>query len=309
MSNLEYTIQKYAVDHYGDLIVPDKPVFDEKTKIWRAQLRSTYPRIIEDEQSKEILVGFLDLKDLGTIKLNDKLQIIDATASKECDDQLYSRLNLWKQQTEKIVVTASSDVFARIEETIHVLNPLELILDQLTSTIKDKEIIISDTEIFEQHNTERIMQYLELLLELNIVRRVKDGYVHGNTYVGLLEEVKTNSRKLRTILLSHVIKQKYSTLRQVFGIRQLEPFIHLANAYYSSSLEAERLIHMSRPHLYQRYQAFYKKITTWEFKSKLDELIDKEALQYENDYLVGNKEYFGDMLELKKEVQLSPIIG
>jgi hypothetical protein len=154
---------------------------------------------------------------------------------------------------------------------------------------------------------DRIMKYLELLLELDIIRRVKGGYVHGNTYVGLLEKVKNDSRKLKTVLLSHVIKQKYSTLRQVFGIRQLEPFIHLANAYYSASLEAERLIHIS-PHLYQRYQDFYKKITTWEFKSKLGELVDKGALQYDKQYLVGNKQYFDNMLGLKQEVQLNPMV-
>lgn len=309
MNTLEHTVQKYAVDNYGDLIVPDKPVFDEKTKIWKAQLRSTYPRIIEDEKSNEVLVGFLDLRDLGMIKLNDKLQVLDATPSKKCDEQLSSRLDLWKQQTERIVVTASSDVFAKIEESIHVLNPLELILEQLINTVKDKEIKILDTDIHEQRNTDRIMQYLELLLELDIVRRVQGGYVHGNTYVGLLEKEKSNSRKLRTVLLSYVIKQKYSTLRQVFGIRQLEPYIHLANAYYSASLEAERLIHISRPHLYQRYQNFYKKITTWEFDSKLNELIDKESLQYENNYLMGNKEHFDNMLEMKQEVQLNPMIS
>lgn len=308
MNQLEYDIKKYAVNHYGDLIIPDKPVFDEKTKIWKSQLRSTYPRIVEDEISGEILVGFLDLKDLGTIKFNDKLQFIDATPSDKCEDQLSSRLDLWKQQTERIVVIASSDVFAKIEESSHVLNPLELILDQLIAIVKDSEIKILDAEIYEQRKSERIMEYLELLLELDIVRRVKGGYVPGNTYVGLLEIVKSDSRKLRTALLSHVIKHKYSVLRQVFGIRQLEPFVHLANAYYSAALEAEKLIHISSPHLFQRYREFYKKITFWEFKQKLSELIDKGALQYENEYLVGKREYFDNMLELKQEVQLNPMI-
>ncbi|MDE2588614.1 hypothetical protein [Candidatus Nitrosotalea okcheonensis] len=307
MNSLEYAIKKYAVDHYGDLIVPNKPVFDEKTKIWKSELRSTYPRIVEDEISGEILVGFLDLKDLGTIKFNDKLQFIDATPSDKCEVQLSSRLDLWKQQTERIVVIASSDVFAKIEESSHVLNPLELILDQLIATVKDNEIKILDTDVYEQRKPERIMEYLELLLELGIVRRVTGGYVHGNTYVGLLEIAKSDSRKLRTALLSHVIKQKYSVLRQVFGIRQLEPFVHLANAYYSASLEAERLIHMSSPHLYRRYQDFYKKITMWEFKSKLSELVDKGALHYDNEYLVGNKEYFDNMLKMKQEIQLNPM--
>lgn len=308
MNNLEFVIKKYSVDHYGDLIIPDKPVFDDKTKIWKTQLRSTYPRIIVDDISGEVLVGFLVLKDLGTITLNDNLQIIDATSSEKCDDQLSSRLDLWKQQTERIVVSASSDVFAKIEEGIHVLTPLELILDQLINTVKDNELKILDSDIHEQPRPDKIMQYLELLLELNIIRRVHGGYVHGSTCVGLLEKAN-NSKKLKTLLLSHVIEQKYSILRQVFGITQLEPYVHLANAYYSASLEAEKLIHISPSHLYQRYQDFYKKITRWVFDSKLNELVDKGALRYEDNYLVGNKEYFNNMLQMKEKIQLNPVIS
>lgn len=308
MNDLEFTIKKYVVNHYGDLIISDKPVFDEKVKIWKAQLRSTYPRIIADDASGEVLVGFLDLKDLGTIRLNDNFQIIDATPSEKCDDQLSSRLDLWKQQTERIVISASSEVFAKIEEGIHVLNPLELILDQLVNTVKDNEIKILDSDIHKQNNPDRIMQYLELLLELDIIRRVQNGYTHGNTYVGLFEKEYT-TKKLKTLLLSHVIKQKYSILRQVFGITQLEPYVHLANTYYSASLEAEKLIHMSQSHLFQRYQNFYKRMSRWAFDSKLNELVDKGALQKENDYLVGNKDYFEKMLQMKEKVQLNPIIS
>ena len=305
MDNLEFAIKKYVVGNYGDLVISDKPVFDDKTKIWKAQLGSTYPRIVTDDISGEVFVGFLDLKDLGTIRLDDNLQIIDATSSKKCDDQLSSRLDLWKQQTERIVISASSDVFAKIEESIHVLNPLELILEQLINTVKDNEIKILDSEIYEQHNSDRIMQYVELLLELNIVMRVQDGYVHGNVCTELLEKAST-FKNLKTLLLSHVIKQKYSTLCQVFGIAQFEPYVHLANVYYSASLEAEKLINMSQSNLYQRYQGFYKKISKWTFDSRLNELVDKGAFQYEDNYVIGNKEYFNNMLQMKKKIQLNP---
>lgn len=308
MDKIDFAVKEYVVNNYGDLIIPDKPVYDDKKKIWRTHLRSTYPRIVADDMSGEVLVGFLDLKDLGTIKLDDNLQIIDATSRKICDEQLSFRLDLWKQQTERIVIIASSDVFAKIEESIHVLNPLELILDQLINTVKDNEIKILDSEIHEQSKPDRIMQYLELLLELNIVRRVQGGYVHGNTTASLLTKA-SNPKNLKTLLLSYVIKQKYSILRQIFGIAQLEPYVHLANAYYSASLDAEKLIHISSSHLYQRYQNFYNKISRWSFDSKLNELVDKGALQYENDYLVGNKEYFGNMLQMKKKVKLNPMIS
>ena len=165
-----------------------------KQKFGWLNLDSTYPRIVTDDVSGEVLVGFLDLKGLGTIRLDDNSHIIDATSRKNCDDQLSSRLDLWKRQTERIVINASSDVFAKIKESIHVLNPLELILDQLVRTVKDSEIKILDSDIDEQNNPDRIMQYLELLLELEIVRRVQGGYIHGNACVGLLEKTNTSKK-------------------------------------------------------------------------------------------------------------------
>ncbi len=305
-SDLEYSIKKYTIDNYGDLIVPDKPSFDKKTKTWSTQLRSTYPRIIEDEESKEIVVKFLNLMDLGTITMNEEFQVIKATTSDNCEDQLLLRLDLWKKMSETIVVTASSNVFAEIAEGIHVLYPLVLILDKITSLKDSDNFKILESDVDEQRRPERIRQYLDLLEELDIVRKVNDGYVYGNVYVGILEKLKMNSKKFKTTLLSYVIKHKYSTLRQVFDIRQLEPFVHLANAYYWPSLDAEKLVHMSRAHLYQRYQDYYDKITTWDFESRVSELTDHGALQLEHGYLIGNKDRFEEMLELKHKVQLNP---
>lgn len=146
-----------------------------------------------------------------------------------------------------------------------------------------------------------------MLEELEILKAVNGRYTCGNTFTRVLESSESkNPHKLQTILLSHVIKSKYSTLRQVFGITQLEPFIHLANVYYWSSLDAEKLIHTTRSHLYQKFQEIYSKISRWDFESKLDELVNNGALHYENEYLVGDKDQFDAMLELKHKVVLNP---
>ena len=38
MSNVEYVVRKHTIETYGDLIVPDKPVFDNITEKWQVQL-------------------------------------------------------------------------------------------------------------------------------------------------------------------------------------------------------------------------------------------------------------------------------
>jgi len=307
MNNLEYIIKKHMIENYGDLIVADEPIFDENTKVWKVQLCSTYPRIIEDLESKEIIIRFLNLKDLGTIEINENLKIVDATSNQKCEHQLTSRIDIWKQQAEKIVATASSDVFAKIAESIHVLNPLWLVLGEIIKLDQVHNNLLEGDEIDQQRRPYKIRQYLELLVELDIVRKVDNDYTYGNVYVGLLENNdRENFHELQVMLLSHVIKRKYSTLRQVFGITQLEPFVHLANAYYWPSLDAEKLIHTTRSHLYQRFQDYYNGVSSWDFNSKLSELTNNGALQYENGYLIGNKDQFDAMLELKQTVILNP---
>lgn len=298
MTSLENVVQKYAIEHYGDLIVPDRPLYEENTKTWKVQLRSTYPRIIRDERFKETIVRFLALADLGTININEKLQIVDATSDDNIEDNLVSRLDLWKQQSEQIVVKASSDVFAKIAESTHVLYPLGLILDVLARH-KESKFTILEIEVEEQRRPKKIRQYLQLLEELDIVRKVDNGYTYGNIFVGLMEQTVDEPRKLKTALISHVINRKYSTLRQVFGINQLEPYVRLANAYYWPSLDAEKLVYTTRSRLLQRYQDYYDKVSGWDFETRLSELQYEGAIVEDNGYLIGDKDRFENMLKMK----------
>lgn len=305
MSKLEHVVQKYTIEHYGDLIVPDKPSYQEGTKIWEVPLRSTYPRIMQDEVTNEIVVRFLDLRFLGNIKVNEELQVLEASSSENIEQQLMSRIELWKRQSELIVVKASSDVFAKIAEGIHVLNPLGLILDELTN--RKGTFRISIDEVDEQRRPDKIRQYLALLEELEIVKKVSDGYTYGNSYVGLLEETNADPRKLKTVLISHVLKRKYTAIRQVFGISQLEPYVHLANAFYWPSLDAEKLVRTTAERLFERYQDYYYKVSTWDFNSRLAELIDHGAIVKEDGFLTGDKQRFDSMLEMKlTEMQVNP---
>lgn len=306
MEVAEQVIKKYVVENYGDLISADKAVQDEKTGGWEARLSSVYPRLIDDAKSEDVIVRFLNLRDLGTVRLDKRLEVTGATTSKECESQLASRLDLWKKQAEMIVVSSSSDVFARIAESIHVLNPLKLVLEQLTKK-KDVKVELLDVEIDEQGRPVRIRQYMDLLEELDIVRRTKSGYTYGNTFTGLAEATHYDNRQLKTSLISHVIKQKYSVLRQVFEITQLEPFVHLDNCYYWPALEAEKLVRSTRSNLYQRQLDYYDWMSTWDFDSKLGDLLDQGALEEENGYIKGNAGYFDTMLGMKHEtLELNP---
>jgi len=307
-------VQKYVVLHYGDLIRPDKANYDERTKSWRVGLRSTYPRIVDDEETSERRVRFLHLSDLGVVTLNDKLEVTDATSSEACDEQLGHRIGLWRKISEQIVTSGCSDSLARIAEGIHVLNPLKLVLEQLAkAALTSSPTMIRESKIEEQDRRDRIREYLGLLQELGIVRKVdsndtsEGGYQIGNKLAMMSERVD-DSKLLTTILMSHVIRERYSTLRQVFLITQLDPFIQLANCYYWPALEAGELVRATHSSLWLKCQLEYDWKSDWDFESKLSDLERQGALkENEKGYIVGDEALFTNMRERAyNDVLLNP---
>lgn len=184
MNSLDLIIQKHVINNYGDLVVPEKPVFNEFTKKWRVQLSSTYPRLIEDAESKERIVTFLDLCNLGFIELDERFKIIKSTDNQYCKDRLTAKIDLWKNESEKIVITASADVFAKIAESVHVLNPLWQILGVVTKlSKKDHHSLLDYDEIDQQQQRpEKIRQYVNLLEELEILKSKWQIYLRKYFY-------------------------------------------------------------------------------------------------------------------------------
>jgi len=74
-------VRKYAIQHYGNLISVEEPEFDSIDKTWVAELRSDYPRIIQDDRSpNEPVLKFLSLRRLGTIRIGENLEPSEATS-------------------------------------------------------------------------------------------------------------------------------------------------------------------------------------------------------------------------------------
>ncbi|MDG6940311.1 MAG: hypothetical protein JRN39_07920 [Nitrososphaerota archaeon] len=303
MNSIEQVVQEYLVRNYGDLITAEKPQYDKVTGTYHVELKSIYPRIVRDEKDPQTtIVRFLNLRELGKVELSRGLKVVEATSAADCGTALSERLDLWRQQAEQILVIASADVFARIAEGIHVLNPLKLVIDELTERKAD-EAKIPDFLVEKHDKPARLRKYLDLLASLQILKRVEDGYAYDNMFAVLAEQTGNDRKKLRIALISHVIRRKYSTLRQVFGITQLEPYIHVDNCYYWSALDAEKLVSTTKSKLFNKYIINYGKISPWSFESILKDLEEQSALNEENGYIRGSESYLEKMIELKRGTQ------
>lgn len=297
-------VRKYAVRHYGNLISVDEPKFDARTKTWLTELKSDYPRIIHDDRSPNVrMVKFLSLRRLGMIKLGENLQPIEATSRKVCIQNLSSFLDMWQERAERIIVKVSSDHFARINEAQWVLAKVGMII----SNLLQKEMILEE-EIASHHPKEesKIRRYLKLLEGLDLVRQIDEGYTYGNLFTELRRQT-SGVQEFKIVVLSQVIRERYSTLKETFGISQLETFVHVDSCYYRPALEAEELLYWTGDSIVNRYSKLYGRKSPLRITYILGELVNVKALEREDKYYFGNDRLFSQMLDLKSEMaELAP---
>ena len=294
-------IRRYVIQHYGNLISINDPEFDMTDKTWTAELLSDYPRIVHDDRSpNDRILKFLSLRRLGTIKIGEDLQPIEATSREACVSNLSNLLDLWQERAERIIVKASADNLARIHEAKWIMGKIGTIISRLY-----RKETIPDAQIESLHVKEeaKIRRYLKLLETLEIVNHEEDHYTYGNMFASLSAGT-SNFEELSTAILSFIIKERYSALRETFGISQLETFVHVDSSYYRPALEADRLIYWTLDSFEHHYAESYGHVSGRLFKIPyiLEELVNVDALKHEDKYYFGNLSLFKEMQRQKAEM-------
>jgi hypothetical protein len=129
-----------------------------------------------------------------------------------------------------------------------------------------------------------------------------DSYFEGNLTVTARNEAKGDKRYFRDLLVSTVLKERYSTLRDVFHLRILEPVVRVDNCIYLPEIEIEGQIYRSFKsirHDFKKY--YYRSINEEVLKRNLEQLVDFEIIQQKGPYYFGNKALRDIMIEKKKE--------
>jgi hypothetical protein len=303
--NAKERVREYAMCHYGNLFSTEDPVFDDKEKVWKAQLKSNYPRLIKNDQPEERFIRVLQLRGLGTICLNDELQFVKACSSKREDSVslIHSYLNMWKEQVENIVVTASSKQLANTHPAKTFLHPANMIL---ASFRQKRDGIITPEELEKlRRRHAKIDRWVSLLEDLKLVKRTECGYIYGDKFVALEENAKTHS-EFETLSMAYILEKSYPLLKEIFHIQQFEPLVHLDSCYYRPALEAEEVLYQTSESLFKRFVADYTYRPNTELRHVLLELQKSEALSHKESYYYANEEIFREMLELKSQ---APMIG
>jgi len=305
LANATERIRGYAMCHYGNLFSTEDPVFDQKEKLWKAQLKSNYPRLIKNDQPEERFIRVLPLKGLGTICLDEALQFVERCSSKreESISLIRSYLELWREQAENIIVTASSQQLAKTHPARTFLHPANMILSNFRQK-RDGIITNEDMEKLQRRHA-RIERWVSLLEDLSLIKKTEDGYTYGDTFTKLETKIHNHS-EFETLSMAYILEKSYPLLKEIFHIQQFEPLVHLDSCYYRPALEAEDVLYQTSDSLFRRFVADYNYRPNTELRHVLLDLQKSDALRYENSYYCANDKIFKEMLNLKRQ---APSIG
>jgi hypothetical protein len=303
-SDAEKQMKRYVVQNYGNLISISEPKFEPESKTWLAELHSDYPRIIHDDRSEERMVKFLSLGHLGIVRFGEEMKPTEATPREKCVQNLTSLLNMWQERAERIIVSASSDSLAKLDETQWVLSKIGMLI----SSLEHEEMIWnSELESYGQKEKQKIIKYLRLLEGLEIVKKIDGGFTYGNMFA----ELRRNCGEFyefKIAILSYVLKNRYPVLKELFGILQLEPYVHVESCYYRPALEIEDTLYSTSDSILRSYRKTYGYKSDLRLTYVLRELVNSNTLCYEDKFYFANQQIFKNMLELKnKSHSLVPI--
>jgi hypothetical protein len=293
------TIHRYIYNHYGNLIKASDPKYDKNTENWVSILHSDYPRLITDDRfSDKKTIRFISLGQIGSIRVGKQLQIVEASPRKECIRYISGFLDLWEKRAERIVVQASSHLLVKIDEFQWVLSKFGTII----SNLQQNQVIHQDDVLALFHKqVSKSRLYMNLLEELGLIRQNGEEYTYGNLFVELQRNYP-DENKLRLAILSHIIRERYSALRENFGISQMDIFVHLNSSYYAPALEAETLPYLKGETILGRYQRIYGQKDKLRMNFVLRKLVEVDALRQEENYYLGNEDIFPKMLDMKSKL-------
>lgn len=303
MSAAEQVAQRYAFTHYGHLILVDEPIYSKREKHYVSNLRSDYPFIIKDDKEpQKKALRILKMGHLGSITIGENLKIIqDQTSSRlDCIKNIERFFEVWKRRAEEIVVMASADNFAEIPKFTHFFEPIDEILISLWYNHRIDDVEINVERSLERR--EKIRLYLQLLEGLKLIRRVNKGYNEGTLYPFLIEKCEKNKECFRNSVISTLLRERYSTLRDVFKLTIFEPTIHIDSCIYFPEIEVEKTIFRNEKSIKKAYQEYYeRRISLPKLRLILDQLETVDAITREGRHYSGNKKLLQEMVCIKKK--------
>ena len=286
LSEVFQNARRYVRENYGNLITVDSPIFSDINNEWVVNVKSYYPRIIQDDENNERMLYILTLNKLCQLNYSEEGILIRAPLKSECLYSLRESLNLWKERIERIVVKASSPELARVRTVRHYLRPIEVIVNYVFDYR-----LLSYKNIEDLTRTKRYMDWINLFIKLKLLESTEKGYTYGESWTGLINEYP-NKKEFLERVISYILSERYAYLNEIMNIGQMGTVIHSNNCYYKSCIEADKIIQKYPHSIWKDYVKYYGKKSYAEIYNTLLELSEAKVIEYRKPYFSANEEIF-----------------
>lgn len=302
MSEIFQKARRYVRENYGNLVTVDSPIPDEINNRWTVNVKSYYPRLIQDDSKFERNVNILTLNKLCQLYYDFDGKLIKSPKKSECLDSLKASLNIWKERVERIVTKASSPELANVRTIRHFLRPVEVIVN----FILEYELL-SYNDVENLTRTRRYMDWIELLTNINLIESSKSGYTYSELWVGFREKYPKKQDFLNFVI-SYILSERYAYLNEIMNIGQMGTVIHSNSCYYKSCIEADKIVQKYPKSIWKDYVKFFGKKSYAEIYNTLLELSEVKVIEYNKPYFRGNEEIFERILEYRLDTTITPPI-
>ena len=317
-------VRELVKDHvrrtYGNLIQYDDPMYDDGNEEWSVNLKSNYPKIIVDGSDPPVReLFFVKLSSLGKIKVHDK-EILYYTPRKNVVNNIKDNMNIWRDRVERVIIKASASNLVYTPTVQHYLNPLRRILSTILLTGN-----ITSTELDRFPKSERAYDWLQLLLNENIVAKTSDGYQYGSMWTMLKDRVgrpddefvkmygltsldrmsRDDQILLIHLIMSYILEENSGYIRKVMNLKSMNRLLNVNNVYYRPCLNSEKLLRFKPRTILYEYSKAYGNLAFPLISSTLTELISVGLMHYRDGLIEGSERHLETMIKLEPPSQVS----
>ncbi len=265
----------HLVKNYGNALSAGK--VEKKEGEYKISIKTSKPQVLKDDKEGIREVKFLTFREIGDLYLNNELEPIDdkSTSKQEIHNKIKKKRRLWNERINNLIISETAMKLAKIEQISQTLTPITEIVYRLS---EDREIHFEDINKLKEEDKTKKEKYYRLLESLDLVEQTKKGYKYANLFTEFSKSTE-NEKELKEKILGYVIQESYPSLRDLFEITTIEPYIDIEFEYFKPTLEYGEILR------------------------KRKQLINVNIFQKEDSsYIKGNKEIFDNILKNKKTI-------
>ncbi len=254
------------------------------------------PRMIEDSRSGEARLKFIRFNNISTLEVNKKNDIFMGKIEERdaISQSVETKLSTLVFDTENVLLTTIYDKLANISLIQNSLNPAKEIL-----SVIHKKGGLTFLEMKAGRSEKKVVNYIKLLEDLELIRKSGDRYVEGNKMIQMEKALgKEDLPQIYTKFLSVIIERGYGYVKEYLKLTSVTPYLRWSAAYYFPSAQFNSPLYLTEEAIGAHYYKIYGvEKPLLKMTNQINQLVGVGILKRDNSYLYGDKEIFSQVYD------------